>query len=413
MTGRRLSLRRRVGLAYTLLGFALSVLFAAATIYLTEAYEEIVVTEILEGQAQDYARRLAHDPATPLPSTHRLSGYLRRSDGSGDVPADMFDLPPGIHESDDENEDGRHIGVFDTPQGRLFFVIDLGQIEALERYLAGFLVAVVLLGTAAGGWIGWLLAGSTIEPVRKLAQAVDALSTRPHVTALAQHATDDELGRLAAAIDAYQARLVDADASERAFFADASHELRTPMAVVHGVAEVLLDEPSADPVTRRRLARLDRGVGELTDLIDVLFGLARRTAYTPISVDAATLLRDAVAPLRAAHAGALTIDIDATGSLHVPQSQALLVLRGLLRRLLPPAPNGVLRLAAIDTRLTLDYRADAAAAAPPPHDTRSDRGLGLTLVGRFAEHLGWHVAETASDPLHRGVTLQLPASARS
>ena len=408
---RRLSLRRRVGVAYTLLGFALSVLFAAATIFLTEAYEDILVTEILQGQAQDYAERLAHDAAAPLPRTRRLSGYLRRPDGSGEVPADLFDLPPGVHEAEDENTDGRHVGVFDTPQGRLFFVIDLGQIEALERYLNGFLVAVVLLGTAAGGWVGWLLAGNTIEPVRKLAQAVDALPTRPQITSLAHAATDDELGRLAAAIDAYQARLVDADASERAFFADASHELRTPIAVVQGVAEVLLDEPHADPGMRRRLARLERGVGELTDLIDVLFGLARRTAYTPISVDAATLLRDAIAPLAAANAK-LAIHIDANGSLHVPQSQALLVLRGMLRRLLPPTPDGVLRLQATDTELVLDYRAHDAAGALPAHGSRSDRGLGLTLVGRFAEHLGWRVEETAVDALHRRVVLHLPAGAR-
>ena len=181
---------------------------------------------------------------------------------------------------------------------------------------------------------------------------------------------------------------------------------------MQGVAEVLLDEPHADAGMRRRLARLDRGVGELTDLIDVLFGLARRTAYTPISVDAATLLRDAIAPLAAANAP-LTIDIDASGSLHVPQSQALLVLRGMLRRVLPPSPEGVLRLAATDTELVLDYRAHDAAAARPAHGVRGDRGLGLTLVGRFAEHLGWEVDESAADPLHRRVTLRLPATARS
>ena len=407
----RLSLRGRVGLAYTLLGFALSVLFAAATVFLAESYEDIVVREILAGQAQDYADRLARDPAATLPRTHRLSGWLRRPDGSGEVPPDLYDLPPGIHEAGDEDEDGRHVGVFDTPQGRFFFTIDLGGIEALERYLDGFLVVVVLAGTALGGWIGWLLAGGTIEPVRRLARAVDALPTRPQPTTLARGLGDDELGRLAAAIDAYQARLVDADASERAFFADASHELRTPIAVVHGVAEVLLDEPATDAAQRRRLARLDRGVAELTDLIDVLFGLARRTAYTPISVDAATLLADAAAPFVAHAGGALSVAIDAHGSLYVPQSQALLVLRGLVRRLVGAAPRGVLRLAAHEARITLDWRDDDADATVAEPASRSDRGLGATLVGRYVEHLGWRLDETAADAAHRGVALELPLSA--
>ena len=410
---RRLSLQGRVGLAYILLGFALSVVFAAATVWLAEAYEEIIVTEILQGQVQDYAERMARDPTIALPRTHRLAGYLRRPDGSGEVPPDLYELAPGIHESEDENEDGRHIGVFDTPQGRFFFVIDLGRIEALERYLNGFLVGVILLGTAAGGWFGWLLAGGTIAPVRRLAAAVDALPARPRITTLAQTANAaDELSRLAAAIDRYQARLVDAEASERAFFADASHELRTPISVVRGVAEVLLDDPTAEPATRRRLARLDRGMGELTDLIDALLGLARRTSYTPISVDAATLLRDAVDPVRDAHPGAkLAIEIDATGSLHVPQLQALLVLRGLLRRLLPASPAGTLRLQSNGLYIMLEYRADTGNVGGNTQEPRSDRRLGLTLVGRFAGHLGWRVEENYADTAYRRVTLQLPATA--
>ena len=211
---RRLTLRSRITIAYAALGFVLSVLFAMASIYLTEDYETIVVNEILLGQAEDYAERLREQPDLPLPRTHRLSGYLRRPDGSGFVPADVAALVPGIHEIEDASEPGRHAGVFDTEAGRLTFVINLNAIEALERYLVGFMLAVIVLGTAAGGWLGALLAGRTIQPVIQLAAAVDALPARPELTRLAILVGEDELGRLAAAIDAYQARLADADAGQ-------------------------------------------------------------------------------------------------------------------------------------------------------------------------------------------------------
>lgn len=405
----RLTLRRRIALAYSALGLVLSLLFALASIYLTEDYEEIIVNEILLGQAQDYAERLREQPDLSLPRTHRLSGYLRRRDGSGFVPPDVADLPPGIHDVEDAADPGKHAGVFDIDAGRLTFVINLNSIEALEQYLLWFMLAVVVLGTAAGGWVGWLLAGRTIHPVRRLAAAVDALPVRPQTTQLAQLVGDDELGRLARAIDAYQSRLVDADAVERAFFADASHELRTPIAVVQGAAEVLLDEAGVHPALRRRLARLERGMHELTDLINILLGLARRSAYFPGSVDARTLLEESAASLASAlEPGLLRVDIEAAGSLHVPRVEAVLALRGILRRLLPPGAGGAVRIRVHGERIELHYRAPAAASVLDA--TRSDRHLGLTLIGRFAQHLGWRLDEEATGTGERRIVVSLPAA---
>lgn len=409
----RLTLRRRIALAYSALGFVLSLLFALASFYLTEDYEKIVVTEILLGQAQDTAERLREQPDFMLPHTPRLSGYLRRHDGSGFVPPDVADLPPGIHDVADAGDPGRHAGVFDIDAGRLTFVVSLGSIESLERYLLWFMLAVVVFGTAAGGWVGWLLAGRTIRPVRRLAAAVDALPPRPQATQLAQLVGDDELGRLARAIDAYQSRLVDADAAERTFFADASHELRTPIAVVQGAAEVLLDEAGANPVLRRRLARLERGMHELTDLINVLLGLARRSAYFPVRVDAHTLLEESAASLASTlEPSLLRVDIEAAGGVCVPRGEAVLALRGILRRLLQPGAAGTLRLRAQGERIELHYcgAPAAPAAAHEPDASRSDRHLGLTLIGRFAQHLGWRLDEEFTDTGERCIVVLLPAT---
>lgn len=411
--GGRLTLRRRIALAYSALGFVLSLLFALASFYLTEDYEKIVVTEILLGQAQDTAERLREHPDFPLPRTTRLSGYLRRHDGSGFVPPDLANLPPGIHDVQDATDPGRHAGVFDIDAGRLIFVVSLGSIESLERYLLWFMLAVIVFGTAAGGWVGWLFAGRTIHPVRRLAAAVDTLPSRPQATQLAQLVGDDELGRLARAIDAYQSRLVDADAAERAFFADASHELRTPIAVVQGAAEVLLDEAGAHPAQRRRLARLERGMHELTDLINVLLGLARRSAYVPASVDARTLLEESAASLASTlEPGLLRVDIEASGSLRVPREEAVLALRGILRRLLQPGAGGTLRLRAQGERIELHYcgAPAAPAAVHGPDVSRSDRRLGLTLIGRFAQHLGWRLDEQSTDANARCIVVLLPAA---
>lgn len=413
MTARPLPLRRRVALAYTLLGFVLSLLFAGATAFIAEDYELIIIDEILRGQAEDYGLRIAADPSTPLPQTHRLSGYLRRKDGSGNVPPEFAKLSPGIHESSNEDVDGIHVGVFDSDQGRFFFVMDLRDIERVERDLAWFLAAVIVLGTGIAGWLGWIFAGRTLVPVRKLAQAVDAMPPRPQSSHLAETVSDDELGKLAAAIDRYQSRLLEADTNERRLYADASHELRTPIAVVRASAEVLLDDPNASPYARQRLNRLDRGMRELGDLLDVLLDLARRRELQVEDVDVAGLLQE-VASAFVPAGGDIEqrIEIDAAATLRIPRRESLLLLRSVIRRVLPPEIPGTLSLRYADStfRMTFnDENEDEDTRTNPVASLseRSDRGLGLTLIGRLAAQLGWEIDDRRANERPREVMIRL------
>lgn len=402
-----ISLRRRVALACTMLGFLLSLLFAGAVAYTAEDYEAVMVEEVMRGQAEDYSVRLAVNPDLPLPRTHRLSGYRRDRLGHSDIPAEFAALPTGFHESEQEDVDGIHVGVFDTPAGRLVFVMDLRDIEQLELHLSWFMAAMIVLGTALAGWLGWWLAGKAVAPVSRLAEAVDALPTQPQATALAASVSHDELGRLASAIDRYQARLVEADAYEQTFFADASHELRTPVAVVRGTAEVLLDGPEADPGMRQRLRRLDRGMQELTDLLDVLLDLARRREMQMETMDARALLAEAASASTGAGT-AVRVEIEAAGTLLLPRRESLLLLRSLIRRLLLPDVPGLLRLRLHGSTVEFGFAPDDGP--PSSRDTqsqRSDRGFGLTLTARLAERMGWRWQQ-AGDGLLR---VSLPDSA--
>lgn len=402
-----MSLRRRVTIAYTALGLALSLIFAAAVGYTVDRYEAILVEEVLRGQAEDYSLRLAANPGLPLPQTHRLSGYRRDPSGRSDIPDAYAGLSPGFHESEREDVDGIHVGVFDTNAGRLVFVMDLRDIEQLEQILAWFLAGMVVLGTALAGWLGWVFSAGTVAPVTRLAEAVDALPTRPQPTALVASVSHDELGRLANAIDRYQARLVEADKNERVFFADASHELRTPVAVVRGATEVLLDAPQTDAATRSRLRRLDRGMRELADLLEVLLGLARRREPVPEVLDARELLREAARPVAFDERAAPPVSIEAAGSLRLPRHESLLLLRGLIRRISAPEEEGQLLLRLEGARLALAFVGEDVRIGPVAAAQRGDRGFALTLTGRLAERLGWHWEQTGE----RALSVRLPDEA--
>lgn len=395
-----LPLRVRVTLLYIVLGLVMSVSFAAMVTFIAERYEQLLIEEILSSQAEDYATRLRSEPDAILPRSSRLNGYVRRKDGSGDVPDALAALPPGVHESLHEDEDGLHMAVFDTDVGRLYFVINISDIERIERYIHAVLAGIVVLGTLLSAWLGWLLSGAVVNPVRRLADAVEGLPPAPMRTDLATTLPRDELGRLGKAIDDYQARLLAAQEAERAFFADASHELRTPIAVVHGATELLIEDGAGMPELQPRLQRLDRGVRQLSELLDALLGLARRRVGASEAVVLRDWLQDCLATTDAIRDGYLQLQVDAADDQvrTLPLREAALVLNGIVRRLVPAGTRGLLRAGIDNDRITLRFAPESAVVDAMPATTTggSDRGFGMTLVGRLAMQIGWRLEEDAA-----------------
>ncbi len=383
-------LRRRVAFGFTLLGFLLSLMFAMSVVVITEDYEHVLAEEILHGQAEDYSLRLSTGLTAELPRTHRLAGYLATAE---DTPPEFRALSPGIHE--DVVADGGQVGVFDTSAGRLVFVIDLSDIEVLEVHLSWFLTGMVVLGTGLAGWLGWWFAGLALRPVQRLVVDIDALPVQPQRSRLAAQTSQDELGQLARAIDAYQDRLVDADSREQAFFADASHELRTPLAVVQGVTEVMLDDPGADPAHVSRLRRLERGVRDMGNLVEALLGVARRSELQAETLDARSFLAKAAhiaMPETQLSEPPARVVIEAEGSLSLPQPEALLLVAGLLRKVAQQPPDALIHVTLGGGELLIEKQVDAAPETDDSCVARSDIGRGSALLDRLAQRLGWHVA---------------------
>lgn len=409
MKKRTASLRWRVTLAFGLLGAVLSGLFAGATIFITEHYEEVLLDGMLSSLAADIDRHLAQTSDEPLvlPQSHTLTGLMRHADGSGDVPEEYALLPVGIHEVDVPPDRDLRIGVFQLGGDRLYLVIDLADVESLETGLEKILAAIVLIGTLIAAWLGWVFSGRTIAPVRRLAEAVEALPTQAQPTTFGQREADDELGRLARAIDGYQQRLVLADQRERAFFADASHELRTPLAVVRGTAELLLDDGQLGHQPRERVERLDRGVQTLADLLEVLLGLARGTSSALEWVDAATWLDATFADTQAKNRLAIQMAATAPQLLLRPRESSL-VIRGVVRRLERSHHLGAILIEVGTNALAIVVKeAGLSSQEKPSPGERADSGLGATLIGRLAAQMDWQIDE--SEVASGRVVIQLPA----
>lgn len=393
-------MRWRVVVAATLFGAVLSGLFALTANWVTEDYEHVIIEEILGAYARDVAAHLDDKDAAKLPRSDALSIWLRQMDGSGGVPAALATLPPGIHELENVDEaDEQHIAVYDLGERRLYVVLGLAAIERREGYLASVMAGILVLGTAASGWLGWLLAGRITGPVGRLAREVDGRRPDHGLAPLAPQFADDELGMLARAFDRYHERLLAQVERERAFAAEASHGLRTPLAVIRGAAEVLIDDASIAPATRERVRRIERGAATLADLLDGLLAVARaatpeRIVLQPVSL--AELMEGALGEQLGLlqSAGLLPVRVGrdpATAEVEVALREAQVALRIVLRTFAESAAPGDLRWACVDGGIEL--RSGAAPLSRFSNaDLASDRFVGLGLVGRLCTRLGWLLA---------------------
>ena len=156
-------------------------------------------------------------------------------------------------------------------------------------------VVVLLLGVAT-----WITVGRTLRPVRDISRRVAAISGSTLDERVPEPSGDDEIAELAGLMNEMLDRLESAAERQRAFVADASHELRSPLATIVAVSEIA--QISSDP---RRLAALApkietealRMQGLAADLLDLARLDAQRDDRDFSTVDLSAVCREVASRL--------------------------------------------------------------------------------------------------------------------
>ena len=141
-------------------------------------------------------------------------------------------------------------------------------------FLAAGLPMVLLVGVGGGYW----LVKRALLPVDQIAASAQRISSRNLSERLPVARTGDELERLSLALNHMIGHLDEAFQHSRRFMADASHEMRTPLTVMHGELESLVQEPGLAPLYRRRLGSTLEEVDRLAAIVEGLFAISRLDA---------------------------------------------------------------------------------------------------------------------------------------
>ncbi len=152
------------------------------------------------------------------------------------------------------------------------------QEQALEQVRNAFYVAVplALLIASLGGYF---LARKSLRPVVTMGEQAAQIGASNLNARIPVPQNNHELGRLAVIFNDLLARLDQSFGQQRRFMADASHELRTPVAVICGESEVALSRPARETEEYRESLAIVHDEGQrLTRMVEELFMLARADA---------------------------------------------------------------------------------------------------------------------------------------
>jgi len=278
----------------------------------------------------------------------------------------------------------------------------------------------------------WWLAARILAPLRRLTDGVrsrDEQSLQP----LPVGGLPDEVAPLVVALNGLLQRLGDSMGVQRAFVADAAHELRSPLTALKLQMELLRRAPD-DAARANAVDALNAGIDRAARLVEQLLALARTEPGAPAApfsrLDLAEPVRAAVAdtvPL--AHARGTTMALDAQGPALVVGDAVMLQL--LARNLCDNAVRYAGDGSRVEVRLGTEARAavlqvdDAGPGIPKEERERvfdrfyrrtsgtgseqAGTGLGLAIVRSIAERHGATVALSDSPLGGLRVTLRFPS----
>lgn len=407
---RERSMRRELSSYILGLALATALIFVAALIeYFESGLDKAQYAGILM-EVRSFEREYAKNPDTPLPTSYSTHFYLDNWDQAPEfykqvIPFEELEVgefafaehsPHGVDEWDDSRymlaywhrlADGRDLFVVNDFEGNMFTSEERAEFDEYffrVFYLGGGYLLLMLL-------VVWFYNWRINRYTQQLAGWAEALTLEN----IAQSRPDfryAELNRVAEQLQSAFRRIATLLEREHQFLRHASHELRTPIAVIRANME-LLDKVGVPAELGRPVDRVRRANHTMLQLTETLLWLSRENEAEPKVEELRTdqlldelygeldyLLQDKPVRVHREYATDLV-------SKPLPVTPLRIVLSNLLRNAFQYTGEGEVVLQVGPESICIENRETGHCQT----DSDQSFGLGLMLVQRISERMGWNL----------------------
>ncbi|MGZ8316671.1 MAG: sensor histidine kinase [Telluria sp.] len=401
MSGAPHGLRRRIVIAFAAFALLASLLFSAFSLMFAYVVEDSFFDNMLRQEAahQQQAWKATGRPATPLRafvSVHRDAGTF---------PADLarqYPAAPGAREF--FGDAGRHYHLV-RPEGTPWQLVAEVSSELVVRPRIPFIgavlgvlaLALLAVTTAFGYW----LARSATAPLERLALLVSKAEPGELPRGFAAGFPDNEIGAVATRLEQAMERIAAFIEREQRFTQDASHELRTPVAVIDGAARLLAAQPM-EPKAAGQVQRIAAAAASMAQTVDTLLALAREELGQAQPAPVALLPLVEAIVVRHAHlldgkAVEVVVDVDQSALVDCHRAALEILLSNLVSNAFGHTASGDIRISAApgcivvaDSGPGIEPALRARLYQPGAKGEQSEGfGLGLSLAHRLAARAGF------------------------
>lgn len=360
-----------------------------------------------------------------------------RGQTSADMPVIPFPPPPGGEWK------ARHEFLERTASwgGRIYHVQafreNMRERQALRLFALVF-VAANLVGLVGVFLIGKAISRAMLKPIVHMSQTAERISIEDLSRRIDVDGPDDEFRKLAVTFNEMIQRLETSFKKQNQFVSDASHELRTPISVIQGYANLLDRWGKTDPaVTQESIDSIKSETAHMSSLVEKLLFLAKDGPDTvgrdadPVSLAEVaeevlkefSLARERLVPR-------LSLETEADGILHADRHMMKRLIWIFLENAVKYGGDGLsrvtIRVAEDRGAVSLTVADDGAGIDPAdlPHIFerfyRADKsrsreipgtGLGLSIAKRIAERHSAHLSVESSPGEGAAFTVRFPRGA--
>ncbi|MFT0850334.1 HAMP domain-containing sensor histidine kinase [Achromobacter sp. F4_2707] len=315
---------------------------------------------------------------------------------------EVFQGLPQNYSAEIERGDETYLVAVESVSGGVLYIAkNITHFEKREALfgLALIIIAVVILAFSL--LLAVFSSRRIVRPLKLLSERISRIPVGPNMPRMESDYSDVELHSIALTFNRFLDELESYVRREQSLLNLASHELRTPIAVMSGALEVIESRDQLNDKDRATLSRVRRSCDEMRDNVNILLKLARRESEDREHeiIEVSPVARRVISDLKVSLSGTDRVNLNTVSELRVRADPAIVAM--LLRNIIQNAvqhTKGEIQVTVSEksveiedsgTGLSADQQAILMRQKSLLNDGRALSGLGLYIVTLMAERLDW------------------------